>query len=331
MINKQRTSIREEGEMRNFIVSFQDRVWVFPALALIALIIGQICAEKCAFIRGDILGFDLDILGIFFYSILLLSLIFYKKIYRKDWLIKAITVIVSVGVGVELILIKFQVQNNIYCPKCLISGFFFLILFFIVARYIKTWVVILLILFGAIFTSFTFSGSVIPSYAKEIQYPSFGNENSKTEITVYSDYFCPACRKADEQINSELRKIKDKVKVRFVDVPLHPGSPGYAEVFLYTWLESGNNIEKAIRVRDILFNAAGNKIDKSGVLKILNSEGIPFKVDSEKAREIFRNFYNPLMKMDKINEIPAMVITKGNNRKPYVGIAEILKALAEIK
>lgn len=331
MINKQKTSIREEGGTQNFIVSFQNRVWVFPALALITLVIGQICTEKCAFIRGDILGFDLDIFGIFFYSILLLSLLFYKKICRKDWVMKAITAVVSVGVGVELILIKFQVQNNIYCPKCLISGFFFLIMFFIVVRHIKTWVIILLILFGAIFTSLTFSGSVIPSYAKEIRYPSFGNENSQTEIIIYSDYFCSWCRKADEQINSVLRKIKDKVKVHFVDVPLHPGSPGYAEVFLYTWLESGNNIEKAIRVRDILFNAAGNKTDKSGVLKILNSEGIPFKVDSEKAREIFRNFYNPLMKMDKINKTPTMVIAKGNNRKSYVGMAEILKALEEIK
>ena len=317
--------------MRNFIANVQDRVWIFPALALITIIIGKICKGSCVFIHGDILGIDLEIFGIFFYSLLLLFVILYKKISPKDWVMKAITAIVSMGVGVEFILIKFQVQNNIYCPKCLISGFFFLIMFFIVARHIKTWVVILLILFGAIFTSFTFSGSVIPSYAKEIQYPSFGNENSQTEIVIYSDYFCPACRKADEQINNTLRELKDKVKVRFVDVPLHTGSLDYAEVFLYTWFESGNNIEKAIRVRDILFNAAENKTDKSGVLKILNSQGIPFKVDSEKAREIFRSFYNPLMKMDKISKTPTVVIAKGNDRKPYTGIAEILRALEEVK
>jgi hypothetical protein len=317
--------------MRNFIANVQNRVWVFPALALITIIIGQICKESCVFIQGDILGVDVEIFGLFFYSVLLLSIIFYKKIYRKDWVMKAITAIVSMGVGAEFILIKFQVQNNIYCPKCLISGFFFLAMFFIVARHIKTWVVILLILFGAIFTSFTFSGSVIPSYAKEIQYPSFGNENSQTEIIIYSDYFCPACRKADEQINNTLRELKDKVKVRFVDVPLHAGSLDYAEVFLYTWFESGNNLETAIRVRDILFNAAENKTHKSGVLKILNSKGIPFKVDSEKAREIFRSFYNPLMKMNKINKTPAVVIAKGNDRKTYMGMAEILKALKEVK
>ena len=317
--------------MRNFIANVQNRVWVFPALALITIIIGRICKESCVFIHGDILGVDLEIFGIFFYSLLLLSVILYKKISPKDCVMKAITAMVSMGAGAEFILIKFQVQNNIYCPKCLISGFFFLAMFFIVARHIKTWVVILLILFGAIFTSFTFSGSVIPSYAKEIQYPGFGNENSQTEIIIYSDYFCPACRKADEQINKTLRNVKDKVKVRFVDVPLHAGSLEYAEVFLYTWFESGNNIEKAIRVRDILFNAAENKTDKSGVLKILNSQGIPFKVNSEKAREIFRSFYNPLMKIDKINKTPTMVIAKGNNRKTYMGMAEILKALEDVK
>jgi len=318
-------------EMQNFIRNIQNGVWVFPALALITIIIGQICKDSCVFIRGDILGIDVEIFGIFFYSVLLLSIILYKKIYPKDWVIKAITAIVSMGVGAEIIFIKFQVQNNIYCPKCLISGFFFLTMFFILARHIKTWVIILLIVCGTLVTSFTFSGSVIPSYAKEIRYPIFGNENSKTEIIIYSDYFCPWCRKADEQINSTLRKVKHKVKVRFVDVPLHPGSLEYAEVFLYTWFVSGNNIEKAIRVRDILFNSAEKKTDKSGVLKILNSQGIPFKVDSEKAREIFRSFYNPLMKIDKINKTPTMVIVKGNNRKTYMGMAEILKALEEVK
>lgn len=317
--------------MQNFIENVQNRVWIFPALALITIIIGRICKESCVFIHGDILGVDLEIFGIFFYSLLLLSVILYKKIFPKDWVMKAITAIVSMGVGVEFILIKFQIQNNIYCPKCLISGFFFLIMFFIVARHIKTWIVILLILFGAIFTSFTFSGSVIPSYAKEIQYPSFGNENTQTEIIVYSDYFCPACRKIDEQINKILRKVKDKVKVRFIDVPLHAGSLEYAEVFLYTWFEAGNNLEKAIKVRDILFHAAETKTDQSGVFNILRSQKISFKEDKENAKEIFRSCYNPLIKMDKINVTPTMVIVKGNNRKNYKGTAEILKALEEIR
>lgn len=316
--------------MRNFILSFQSRVWIFPALALITIIIGQICKTSCAFLRGDILGFDLETFGIIFYSMLFLSALFYKIIYPRDWIMSAIAAIVSMGVGAEFIFIKFQVQNNTYCPKCLISGFFFLTMFFLVARFLKKWIIIILILCGAVFTSFVFNGSIIPSYAKEAQYPGFGNEKSQIEIIVYSDYLCPACRKADEKINNAVRKLKNVAKIRFVDVPLHAGSLEYSEVFLYTWFESGNNLETAIKVREILFQAAAAKADQNGTLNILKSKGVPYKVDKEGAKEIFRNFYNPLMKGDKINSTPAVVIVKNNNRKTYIGGIDILKALNEI-
>jgi hypothetical protein len=316
-------------EVRNFIMSLQNRVWIFPALALLTIIIGQMCNTSCVFIQGDIIGLDLDIFGIVFYSLLLLSFIFYKKICPRDWVIKTITAVVAVGVGAEIVLIKFQVQNNTYCPKCLISGFFFLTMFFVMARRIKTWVIVLLILFGAVFTSLTFSGSVIPSYAKEIQYPSFGNNKAKVEIIVYSDYHCPFCRKVDGQINSKLLKLKNKVKIRFVDVPVHAHSLEYAEVFLYTWFVSGNNLETALKVREILFDAAEKGYDQRRVLNILNSQGIRFKEDRENAREIFRGSYNTSIKMDKINKTPSMVVAKGNERKTYVGMVEILKAFEE--
>jgi len=125
-------------------------------------------------------------------------------------------------VGAELILVKFQVENGVYCPKCLISGFFFLVMFFLVARHLKKWVIILLIAAGLLVTSFTFSGSIIPSYADE-SYPQFGSDKARVEIIVYSDYFCPHCRKIDEQVNTILGRLKDRVRIRFVDVPLHRG------------------------------------------------------------------------------------------------------------
>jgi len=313
-----------------FFAKLQHKAWIFPALALLALVIGQICQEKCAVLRGDILGLDLNIAGIFLYSLLLVSTVFYLKFYPRDWFMKAIAAVVSAGMGAEIILVKFQIQNNTYCPKCLISGVFFLAMFFVVAPNLKKWVVILLIVLGALFTSVTFNGAVTPSYAEDVKYPGFGSEKAGIEVIVYSDYFCPACGKTDEVINIGLRKLRDKATIRFVDVPLHAGSLEYAEVFLYAWFESGNNLESAIKVRETLFEAAKTKTDQSGVIKILAARGIPLKADRNKAREIFLGLYNPLMKTDKINSTPSMVVVKGDSRKTYVGGAEILKALGEI-
>jgi len=311
------------------ISGLQNRLWIFPVLSILTIVIGQLCAAKCAFIQGDILGINLNIFGILFYSLLLVSLLVYGKFYPEDRLMKAIAAVASVGVGAELVLIKFQVENNVYCPKCLISGFFFLVMFFLLARHLKKWVLILLIAAGMLLTSFTFNGSIIPSYADE-PYPQFGSDKAKVEVIVYSDYFCPHCRNIDKQVNTLLGKLKDRVRIRFVDVPMHPGSLEYGEVFLYSWLASGNNLKTAVMVRELLFDEAVKKTDQAGVISLLKSKGISVKPDKEKARSVFRGFYNESMKTDKLNSTPAVVIVKGGERKKYVGGKEILKALEQL-
>lgn len=311
------------------VSGLQNRLWIFPVLCILTIIIGRLCASKCSFIQGDILGIDLNILGILFYSVVLLSLLAYKKFYPEERLIKAIAAVVSIGMGAELVLIKFQIENNVYCPKCLISGFFFMVLFFLVARHLKKWVIIVLVAAGLLFASFTFNGAVIPSYAAE-SYPQFGPDKARVEIVVYSDYFCPHCKKIDKQVNAILMKLQNRAGIRFVDVPVHPGSLEYGEIFLYAWFASGNNLKKAVMVRDILFEEAGKKTDQVGVIALLKSKGITVKPDKDRARAIFRGFYNESMKTDKLNATPTVVILKAGERKKYVGGEDILKALKEL-
>ena len=171
---------------------------------------------------------------------------------------------------------------------------------------------------------------MVPSYAEEIRSPIFGNEKSRTEIIIYSDYLCPACRKVDSQLNDTLRKLKNQVKIRFIDVPLHPGSLEYAKLFLYAWFESGNNLESALRVRDILFREASTSMPQHEVIRLLSSQGITYKKDEDAAKMIFRQIYNPLIQMDKIHATPTMIIVKDKNRKSYTGGAEIIKAIEAV-
>lgn len=316
--------------MQNIIEKVQNRLWIFPALALLALFVGRLCTTSCVFLHGDILGIDLEILGTVFYSMLLFSVVFHNKFYPKNWVMKIISAAVCIGIGVEFILVKFQIQNSTYCPRCLISAFFLIMMFIAVVQHVKKWIVVLLILLSGFLTFIAFNGSVIPSYAQKFELPVFGNEKSQTEIIIYSDYFCPGCRKIDDQINDILRKKKDKIKVHFVDVSLHAGSLEYAEIFLYTCFGSGKDLERAIKVREILFHAAETKTDQRAVFNILNSQKISFKEDKDDARGIFRSFYNPSIQKDKINSTPTLVIVKGNDRKTYVGGSKILKALEEI-
>lgn len=308
----------------------QNRVWIFPALALVTLVIGQICRTSCSFLSGDILGLDLNVFGVLFYSLLLAAVIVYKRFVPKDWMMSLIAAAVSAGVGAEFILIRFQVDQGVYCPKCLISGLFLLLMFAMVMRRLKVWLAALLVVLGAVFTSLTFSGSVIPSYAKEVQHPSFGNGKAPVEIVIYSDYFCPACRDVDGRVNFLLRRVQDRAKIFFVDVPLHKESGPYAEIFLYTWFASGDRLEDALRAREVLFQAAATKTDPEGVKGFMKIQGIRFREDKARAKDIFRSFYNPLLKMDRIKATPTVVIARGAERKSYEGGAAILKALEEV-
>ena len=325
------TVLAERNEMnaKRVISGLRNRLWILPALSILTIIIGQLCASLCAFIEGDILGLDLNVFGILFYSLLLVAVLVHRQFYPSELLMKGIAAVASVGLGAELILIKFQIENNVYCPKCLISGFFFFAFFFLVARHLKKWVIVLLIAAGLLFTSFTFNGYVIPSYADE-PHPQFGSGKAHVRVIVYSDYFCPHCRNIDDQVNTMLSRLKNKTGIQFVDVPLHRGSLDYAEVFLYSWFVSGNNLESAVRVRETLFEAAGKKLDQADVIELLKAKGIAVKVDRERARSIFRGFYNESLKTDKVNATPAVVIVKGAERKKYTGGKDILKALEDL-
>jgi uncharacterized membrane protein len=181
--------------VQKVVTKLQKRIWIFPTLALVTILVGKICASACAFFKGDILGLDLEIFGIAFYSVLLIGAIFYNKFYPKDWVMKVIAAVVAIGVGAEYVFIKFQIQNSTYCPKCIISGASLLAMFFVLIPHMKKWLIILLILCGVLFTSFTFSGSLTPLYAEEISTRGFGNEKSQTWIIAYSAHFCPARKK----------------------------------------------------------------------------------------------------------------------------------------
>lgn len=322
--------MRAEAASRR-IAGLQKRLWIFPGLAILTLIGGQLCKTSCSFLEGDILGVDLNLFGGSFYALLFAAAVYRSISGPAVWITKAIAAAVSVGMGGELIFIKFQVEHSTYCPKCLISGFFLLVMFFLMIPHLRKWLIILLVAAGALFTSFTFNGSVVPSYAAEAGDPEFGNAKAQTEVVLYSDYRCPACGKVDESVNKALLRLKDKIRIRFVDVPGHPGSMQYAEVFLYSWFKSGSGIETALKVRQILFEEAKNKTDQKNVIEILKSRGVALQADEAAAREIFRQRYNPLMKTDKISATPTLVVVKGGERKKYVGGEEILKALAQIQ
>lgn len=54
--------------------------------------------------------------------------------------------------------------------------------------------------------------------------PVFGNSKSTVEVYYFSDWFCPACRKTEPELEKQLPAIMAKARVFFIDVPIHEDS-----------------------------------------------------------------------------------------------------------
>jgi protein-disulfide isomerase len=107
------------------------------------------------------------------------------------------------------------------------------------------------------------------SYAQgqEMPFPTYGL--GAVQVCIYTDYFCPPCRGMEPAVEPLLRDLikRNVIRVTLVDMPFSKYSPLYASYFLYA-LKTKNDLEYALKVRNILFDAAAKN-------DVTTKEGIP--------------------------------------------------------
>jgi uncharacterized membrane protein len=135
-------------------------ITIVLACAAVALeIYYSICGGACSYLRGDIVGINLEYIGIaYIASIMLLSIL------KKDTLL---LVLLSAGVGIEFYLIGFQVWYNTYCPYCLAFAAIVFILFLLNTQRNRKALSVVTMGLALILFSIFFKGSVVPSYVLE--------------------------------------------------------------------------------------------------------------------------------------------------------------------
>jgi protein-disulfide isomerase len=155
---------------------------------------------------------------------------------------------------------------------------------------------------------------------------SFGN--GKVQVRLYSDYFCPACRRLEPKIE---RMIMDLVKrnaitLTLIDTPIHKYSTLYTRYFLYA-LNSKSDFKYALDSRKVLFNAAKEKIEDSAKLEgFLNTHGIAFRKFD--VRPVFEAM-SAYLRADKVDTTPTLVIESDDKKETYQGNS-ILPAIEEL-
>ena len=186
-------------------------------------------------------------------------------------------------------------------------------------------------LLGYLVTLLTFSGSVTPAYGEEVpSIPSLGK--GSYEVTFFSDYFCPPCRRLDEALEAVIKELlaRGDVKITFIDVPFSKATPLYTKYYLYA-VHAGADEREALRFRSALFYAAQEKNiqTKELLVNYLKEQKIAWKEYDEKP--VFQ-VLNSIIKQDRINATPTCVIRYSpSDAKKYIGTDEIWDGLTKLK
>ena len=303
--------------------------WVNVVLSLVGIgipLLSGLCEGSCSFLTGSIFSVDLKYFGILYMGLLLLF-----SLLRKSFLN---LFLLSVGMGAEIQLVAFQIKNSTYCPSCIAFGTVIVILFLLNFDRSKKIFITTFLILGFILFSLFFQGTVTPLYAenppKKDLLSSFGT--SKTQIRIYSDYFCVYCRSLEPELEKVIPDLVKKgiVSITFIDTPIHKYSSLYATYFLYI-LNEKKEFNYVLRARAILFEAAKNNITQKEKLEgFLKEKGIRFKpFDVKPTFDVFNGY----LKEDLTTKvsIPTILIYKGAKKDRFTGAADITKALESLK
>ena len=327
--------------------------WI-PTVALALAGIGLMayynhCDTACSYLRGDIFGLDLKWVGIAFMAVLILL-----TALGQTGLVRAC---LAGGLGVEVYLYSFQIQNDIYCPFCLAFSAMVILMFIINYELPSAWrenrrrlwlyflgeadlplvkirsfPLLVAAILGYLFVVLSFSGSAIPAYGQEKtgDIPSLGK--GTCEIVIFSDYFCRPCRMLDTGVEGNLKDLltTGKVKIIFADLPSTRLSPMYARYYLYGVNATGD-AESVLRLRRSLFEAAQIKrlASEAALIEYLKEMNLAWKKMDEKP--VFAKL-NTLMAENGIDATPTCVIRYSPAQtKKFVGVDDAQNALADLK
>jgi len=174
-----------------------------------------------------------------------------------------------------------------------------------------------------------FSGSATPAYAAgPVSVPSFGK--GPVQVRLYTDYACEPCQKLETRAEPLLEALvrRDKIRLTFVDTPIHQETKLYVKYYLYVLRES-QTLASALRIRALLVEAARKKVrDPAELEAFLVARGMSLQpVDVTPTLEVFLGY----LRTDQIQFTPTCVVETRAGKKTYTGVDDIVAALKRIR
>ncbi|MHB9098045.1 MAG: DsbA family protein [Syntrophales bacterium] len=150
------------------------------------------------------------------------------------------------------------------------------------------------------------------------------------EVRVYTDYFCEPCRAEEQEVMAAVSDLvaKNRIRVIFIDTPLHPETVLYAGYFLAA-VNAKREFGQAVKARAALFEAAGLEINERGKLEgFLALKGLQIRpFDTAPVFAIFSKY----IKEDRVKATPTVVIVDQQGKHILGNKEQILKVLRGLR
>lgn len=220
-------------------------VWAGLAAALLLsvfLAVG-LCTEQCkATYDWTIFGMPFAFLGIGFFALCLLLFPFRDRPGVR-WLFPAM-IAGALGAEVTFLHVQHSIIKN-WCPMCLAVAFCVCLSAAASAagyvsgirkqlesgrgatmRYLSKGMFLTAVMIAGVYVAFFGLGNPARSHAETLPL-ALGKLDSEVEVYVFTDWFCPACRKAEPEMERAYPDILKRAKLLFIDMPVHAESMNY--------------------------------------------------------------------------------------------------------
>jgi hypothetical protein len=171
-------------------------------------------------------------------------------------------------------------------------------------------------------------GLTMPVSAADPLLPVFGG--GAVEVRVYTDYFCGPCSAEEQEVMAVITRLvaKNRIRVTFIDTPLHPETVLYAGYFLAA-VNAKREFDQAVKARAVLFEAAGLPIEGKDKLEgFLALKGLQIRpVDNAPLFALYSRY----IREDRINSTPTVVISGPQGKQTLSGKEQILKGLGDLR
>lgn len=317
---------------------------LLAALVLTVLSVMELCTSAC--VEGQkwrFFGFKFEILGLAMFPVLIL---FHILSLSQPFFRMLASLMIAASVGAEAWFLYVQkVLIGGFCPICVSIAFSIAVAglaYFI--RFVKesiqssnegsmhTWIKIFPSM-GTVFLGFLLAfigvSKINPLEAKQVSLKEsirFGEANGPIEVYVFTDWFCPACRRVEPVFEEMIPDLKGKAPVFFVDATVHPESLNFTPYNLSFMINNKNDYFKLRKALEQLADKNDTPSD-TDIQDAIKPHGVQLKELAYSDVALGVKLFKKLVKQFEITQTPTVVIVNMDSKKgkKLSGYGEITK------